>query len=452
MIHGSTDEEFRQIVVDLRRARLLLPACLDLDEIDAHPLVREYFARKLREDHPQAWRAGHSRLYEHLKNSSKEYPDTVKEMAPLYAAVAHGCAAERFDDALFQVYWKRIMREDEYYSLKVLGTIGTDTAALANFFEQLWDGPRRQISPKGQSLLLDQAGESLHVLGRLSEAQAALKELLRRGVATNNLKDAVKGTITLSEISLTMGRIEEAVSFGIKSVELADQKQGDFHRQVSRSTLADALHQSGQFTEAKKWFEEAEQIELQRPRKRPILSSMQGFEYCELLLTLGDFEEVQRRSEQALEFAEADHSLLAIALNHLALGRAFLCQEVLSGNGRYGTASAEINAAIDGFHRAGAEFQLPRGLLVRAELLREIGRFEDARREVDSAREIATRGQMKLHEIDCMLESARISYAAGDVSESARALDRAEEMISKVGYHRRTSAVHEIHEKLCNRQ
>src|SRR6185295_17856801 len=38
--------------------------------LDAHPLVREYFARQLRETHPEAWRAAHGRLFEHLRDST----------------------------------------------------------------------------------------------------------------------------------------------------------------------------------------------------------------------------------------------------------------------------------------------------------------------------------------------------------------------------------------------
>ena len=34
--------------------------------LDAHPLLREYFARQLRAQQPEAWRAAHRRLYEHL--------------------------------------------------------------------------------------------------------------------------------------------------------------------------------------------------------------------------------------------------------------------------------------------------------------------------------------------------------------------------------------------------
>ena len=82
--------------------------------LDAHPLVREHFGEELREKHPEAWRAGHARLYEHFKAlPEKHQPDTLEEMAPLFQAVFHGCQAGRHQEALDEVYWARISRGEK---------------------------------------------------------------------------------------------------------------------------------------------------------------------------------------------------------------------------------------------------------------------------------------------------------------------------------------------------
>jgi hypothetical protein len=36
----------------------------ELIALDAHPLLREYFARRVRKQQPEAWRAAHRRLFE----------------------------------------------------------------------------------------------------------------------------------------------------------------------------------------------------------------------------------------------------------------------------------------------------------------------------------------------------------------------------------------------------
>ena len=74
------------------------------DTLDAHPLVREHFGKHLKQEYPAAWREGNNRLYEYYKASAKELPDTLQEMAPLFAAVMHGCQAGRHQEALVEVY------------------------------------------------------------------------------------------------------------------------------------------------------------------------------------------------------------------------------------------------------------------------------------------------------------------------------------------------------------
>jgi len=47
--------------------------------LDAHPLLREYFAKRLREEKPDAWQAAHQRLYEHLCTTTQDKPDATLE-------------------------------------------------------------------------------------------------------------------------------------------------------------------------------------------------------------------------------------------------------------------------------------------------------------------------------------------------------------------------------------
>jgi hypothetical protein len=54
------------------------------DELDAHPLVREYFGDQLQERAPEAWKAGHAKLYRYLRDRSVERPETLDQMRPVY--------------------------------------------------------------------------------------------------------------------------------------------------------------------------------------------------------------------------------------------------------------------------------------------------------------------------------------------------------------------------------
>lgn len=77
--------------------------------LDAHPLLREYFAELLRTKTPEAWRAGHRRVYEHLCASTQEGDaPTLEDIQPLYQAVAHGCQAGLQQETLSHVFNDRI--------------------------------------------------------------------------------------------------------------------------------------------------------------------------------------------------------------------------------------------------------------------------------------------------------------------------------------------------------
>jgi len=103
-------------------------------------------------------------------------------------------------------------------------------------------------------------------------------------------------------------------------------------------------------------------------------------------------------------------------------------------------AATYLDRAVDGLRQAGQQDHLPRGLLARAELRRVTGELDKARRDLDEAFSIATRGGMRLFEADCHLAYARWYLAAnrGDAMAQAReSLAKAKQIIEQTGYHRR---------------
>jgi hypothetical protein len=65
-----------------------------LISLDAHPLLREYFAKRLREQCFDAWRTAHRRLYDYLDATTPDKPQpTLEDLQPFYQAVFHGCQA-----------------------------------------------------------------------------------------------------------------------------------------------------------------------------------------------------------------------------------------------------------------------------------------------------------------------------------------------------------------------
>jgi tetratricopeptide (TPR) repeat protein len=254
---------------------------------------------------------------------------------------------------------------------------------------------------------------------------------------------------SLSELYLTLGDLAQALAYARQSVELADRSGDAFMRMVNRTTLADALHQAGHLSQAEAAFCQAEEMQKADQPQFSLLYSLPGFRYCDLLLSQGEYREVQRRAAQTLEWVTPQNWLLDIALDHLSLGRAYLLQTLPceTGEGRgggYTQAATHLNQAVDGLRQAGQQDDLPRGLLARAELHRVTGALDRARADLEEALSIATRGGMRLHQADCHLEYARLYLACGEKEKARESLAKVKAMIEEMGYHRRDKEVKDL--------
>jgi tetratricopeptide (TPR) repeat protein len=446
-----SEAQWRQTLAKLRRIRLLAerPAQSPHDaesELDAHPLVREHFGQQLRRDLPEAWRAAHNSLYEHLIYKTPDLPDTLAGLTPLYAAVAHGCAAGRHQEALLNVYRRRIQRGEKFFAIKKLGAIGADLAALQGFFVIPWHQLVFGLTEDWKAFVLYEAGVRLRALGRLKEAAQPLQTALKIVISREDWNEAAIGAYHLSELYLMLGDVPQSLVFAQQSVELAKLSGNLIEEMKSLTTLADILHQAGRLNEAEETFRKAEMMQKQWQEVYPILYSLGGFRYCDLLLGQGRGQEVRDRAVQTLEWGKKGYSLLSIALDNLSLGIA--CLQQASGADNYAEAAGFLQRAVDGLRLAGQLDHLPRGLLARAALYRLTGAYPQAQRDLDEAIRIATRGSMRLHEADCHLESARLSLAIGDRASARKAWETAKAMVEEMGYHRRDEEVKEIERQL----
>ena len=329
----------------------------------------------------------------------------------------------------------------------------------------------------------------------------------------------------LSELELTLGEVAGAVGDAEQSVTYADRSGDAFQRMGNRTTHADALHQAGRRAEAEGRFREAEQMQAERQPAYPLLYSLAGFRYCDLLLAeaeraswgkdeggrmkdelIAACRAVSERAAQTLKWVTTQDWLLDIALDHLTLGRAALCEGILNGRvalprvrdsrsdddgtkaivspagtssssdatqrvptDLFETARLELDAAVSGLRRAGQMDDLPRGLLTRAWLRFLAGARtcpESAQEDLDEAWEIAERGPMKLFLADIHLYRARLFVREacypwkaaknwkGELVTDRTAQDDlsdAEHWITACGYHRRAGELADAKAALLGR-
>jgi tetratricopeptide (TPR) repeat protein len=479
-VGAGGEATWKLAVARLRKARLVALGEGGGGGLDAHPLVREYFGARLARQLLEAWRQGNLRLYEHYRQvPEKVLPDTLEELLPLYAAVVHGCRAGRVKEALDEVYRPRIRRGNQAYSLRILGAFGAELTALAAFFDWTWERPSALLGQADRAWMLNTVGIVLRALGRPADAVAPMRAGLDARAKERAWTQAAISASNLSELTLTLGAVADAVAAGEECVRLADKSGDALRRMVSRATLADVLHQAGRREESAAAFRAAEAMEAERQPHNPRFYSLRGYQYCDLLLGGGEpedgagldgvagaaarrerckveryrqaCEEVRGRATYALEIAQHRRWLLDVALDHLSLGRAHLGLALTSPAGAAGrdTAADHLDQAVAGLRQAGQEDDLPRGLLARAALRRLTGDPTGAAADLDEAEEIAGRGSMKLHLADVHLERTRLSlFQKDDPAAARKSYEEARRLVAETGYGRREREVRFLGERL----
>lgn len=475
------DADWRRAVSRLRGVRLLLPEdSAQPAALDAHPLVREWFGERLRQRNEAAWREAHRRLYEHLRDATRESKDpTLADLAPLYQAISHGCRAGLHQQVWEEVYWARVCRREEFYASHKLGAIGSNLAAVSWLFQKPFEEPAPALHESIRAFVLGQAAFYLSASGRLREGLPALRAGLRLLQNAGDWRNAAVGARNLSSSELLLGEVGDSLGNAVRAAEIAEQSGDDRSRIDSRAVHAAALHAAGRWNEAQRLFADAEERQRELQPETPLLYSVRGYAYSNLLLDCGDWAAVRERATHGLKLAKEHVQLLSIALDQLSLGRAELglalsgCDAADHPDAHQAAKGAwqYLDSAAAGLRASERNNYLPAALLSRAALSRAFGDWRGARQQLEDADEIARPGRMRLYLCDIGLERVRLARATREAfaplsglidqnppkpeppgqaegerlgAHAAEQLQIARDYIAKCGYHRRDEELAEL--------
>ena len=471
------EDDFNSLKQDLKSAGLLL---MDEQEkrYDAHPLVRDYFGKKLKEKNPQQFQQCHQVLFDYFQTvPEKDQPDSLEELEPLYRAVHHGCRAGMYKKVLYDVYHKRICRGDEGYSMLKLGAYSSDLAALSGFFPKGWHQPpvSEGLSEDGRAWLLGETSFCLMSLGRMLEAVGPRRQGMLLRVQLEKWEAASINATSLCDLLIVTGQLAEAHKTATQGKQWAEKSGDLFRKMVLQTYVATTLHRLGKNKESLMAFEEAERLQVERKTGYPRLLGPQGKNYCDLLLEQAqkteDFEDVFKRAEDSLKaLADLNH-LLSIALDHLTQGRA------LSKLGQTKRAEDLLNKAVAGIQKAGKMEFTPEFLLHRASFFRDQANLfhqqenskrqqtyhDNARQDLEEGLEISVRCSMilyeadlKLLEVDLLLDEAdwldntELTGKKLKIKEAEQSLLRAESLIQKMNYGKIRTQAKTVRKRLEN--
>jgi tetratricopeptide (TPR) repeat protein len=431
-----------------------------LGDLDAHPLVREYFGDALKNAEPAAWLEGHRRLYEHLACATEQMPDDSGEMSRLYSAVNHACAAGHHRQAFEELVRRRAWRLDVpdegqwWFATRRLGLVGDDLVALQQFYQRRWNQLHEGLGDDYEIQILSDTGVRMRSLGRLDETEAfeCFQGAHQRVCALLDCEpdhptlrarafEGAYAACQLSELRLIQGKLREAMRMAEEACRLAGvcQELGNprqsYIRMHALSSLADVYFQRGDMDIAARHFDEARKIDREEAPRPPFLHSQSCYRYGTFLVESKRSAELLKiiHSNQHWGTGHGNKSLLAQAIEYLVHGYARLAE---TGPDKMPDSSigSILDRAIELFVSSGYSDYLSRGYVVRARYRFACKDGAGAQADLVEA-ERETRGIMALLRADVLVERYRLGIAKN--TRVAKALRReAEEAVEALGYGR----------------
>ena len=304
-------------------------------QLDTHPLVREHFGEQLQSQRSEAWKECNRRLYNYYRALAPQFPDSFREMEPLFLAVICGCNAGLFREALHEVYIPRIQRGDVYFAANVLGARGALLLVLVHFFEHArWGSPvqtgvaEQSLTAEDQLFILTQA--MLYLTATRAPAAPEIRICYELAEplchSLNRPLQLYVALVIHFRFSCRAEKLTAAMRIAERVCALAEEQNNPALKIGAYHILASTFYHLGDFQAARKYARSGIQIW----RLGAVQSPVEDFEtaaVCCLCLDavldwhFGEMDSCQARMTEAIALAKELNDMpgLAVALHSAAL-------------------------------------------------------------------------------------------------------------------------------------
>lgn len=474
----TSHDRLTEAIDELRSGQLL--AASDVygplaGELECHPLIREWFGNKFREEDQRGWVAANGAIFDKLLSvgPASESP-TKDELGVLYQAIPHGIKAGRAGVVYRDLFRSRMRKGNANYTVNQLGLWSDDLQAIAAFFQGNFENPVDGLLPEEVTWLRNESAFCLRSIGRLADAAVRWREALADAEKQGSFEVAANVAGHLADVCRFSGPISEALEAGVKAVKYSVESKKPLQEALKRTSVAAALHMMGRLADSEREFRLAEQQERGADPARKYMRSRRAFHFAELLIEVGKIGEAIARSKELI-YAEGrdEANKLDQALPRLALAKAWLKKgqaqrskflprlidfRFLSSLKKSQKHIAEAGRLIGGakdyiyectFHLTMAEIHL--------ENLNHLA----SRSELINAKRAISRGSILLLDVDSKVLELRLLLnqppqqwhnGAGDqgdyLAEARELVAEARAVSKKIGYARRVQEILELEARL----
>lgn len=445
------DIQWAYAIRNLMDSGLMMARSEDDKTIDAHPLVRSHFGHKHQQASYDGWQEGHRRLCEYLVQNAASKPARLEECIPLLSAVWHGTQAGLAARMLSEVYWPRLA-QDNHLLRDVLGASASNFEVLSYAVAAAESGKSLVPNVEVARILCDQAID-LRILGRPQDGIAPLRRAADLALQESEDRLATNALRHLAQLYLTIGRLDDAHDTAVRAFECST-KLDPLNLDViaARMTLSDVAAHVGDNETVAAGIRALSTLlmneDMGRKYARRATLYIQVFRFVGVSIqaaptqksindsaqhgvsnSFADLRQLVHRMRLLNEGVGA--AALPRALMRLAMSLISIAAEDLSPQ-----SAADIDMAVSEIRQSGQRPWLVQSLLLRAQMLRQMGALYSATTSLNEARALCLLDGMAIGLLECDYEAAMIAIADGHAWQGRIMLESLSDLAIRHGYRR----------------
>lgn len=455
-LRNLTEKQWQSLEKQLEKSGLLLgkKGSFGRLEWDTHPIIRTYFGVNFKNNSLEEFKQAHLVLFNYYKKlPEKKLPDTFKEMIPLFQAMVHGCLAEEYRQALFEVFDSRIQRSNEFYSSYCLGAY-PNIISILSYFD--WENlTQYRLNNTEQIWILKTISHCFIALGFFQKSIDV--SLISLKISAENKYWAQASSIAriLANSYQSLGQLDLAMDIASQAIEHARHSKDYLEQALNLSRFAHILQLNGNLFHAKKYYEKAEK--LLQEEGFSYLITISGFKYCGMLLdsitNKTGLNEIIKRGEyitqkQTTQLNVGVSSTLDFGLGNLVIARTYFALN------DFANAESHFKVAIQTIKKAFRLEYIPQAYLNRANFYLVTNQLEKAKDDLYSAWSDIERCNMKFFAIDYLLIHGRYSLhsSISDVDTALNHYEEAKNLIAETGYNLRDAELDLLAAQICRQR
>ncbi|MEW6103090.1 MAG: adenylate/guanylate cyclase domain-containing protein [bacterium] len=418
------DFHFQRMVENLCQRRLITKGD---HTYTTHPLIKGYFESIFDKEEKKLT---HKAIYEYFGKRTKDMPQTLEEMQPLFEQVYHGCSAGLYDEVYNDVYQDKIHRGNEFYITHKLGAYAADLSLSLNFFPNKDLSQMPGVSKKqDRAWLLNETGVSLLFIGRPSEARDLMIRAIKMDIENEDWKNASLGYQNLADLQISIGEVISTKEASKKALEMAEKANDKQYIVISKVRLGYSLFLLGETESAERYFKEADRLQKEIDPEAGGLYAFSGDLYADLLMELERIADAFRISKRNLEICMKYKWPNNISKCHRSLGKIERIRKDYHKSKKHLDKALQIGKAI------GVPYLEIEALIEFGRLKLEINDYKGCEKDLQNALKLCAHTGFKLYEPEAELILAKLYSAQGNSEQAKPLAQSAYQKASQMHYH-----------------